>query len=313
MKQIKKQRFDENNSPIHSPRDPECVHLLNQIRTMQKIASTSGILPGADDQGGPTELMKYNFCVGEVHTDSSPKKFLIQSMATLVKHGFSVIFMEHLPIDCSPTLETNPDLLKRLTDLDINYEQHSEYNFTNLVKEAWKHGIKIISLEESCDMWKLYPNGPERMVSLNLNAKKVIEETARDFGGDLKWCALVGSAHLRLTHGVPGICEIISAKSVLVSDSHLIPGELKNRVNVFLPSSEDMSFEAILAKNLQKIGQASSKEGSTEHVLPYSADGKDDIPKPLSTIEKADDSSAIFAKTLVGAGMSNPPCQTSLG
>jgi hypothetical protein len=268
MKQNKSaKRFAESGSPIKVRILSDKDHLSSRIEEMKGIASR---LTEAEKQKRTlAELLNGNFCVGEAHQDISPKRFLIENMSTFKESGFSVLFMEHLVAD--------RDLNKRLSSLDFHHmdDKSSEYNFTNVVKEAQKNGIEIVNLEENNEIYKKYKDGPERMVSLNYNAREVIAKKEQEFldetGNVLKWFAFVGSAHLNTYHGVPGICEIIpNVQDILIADSGRTTEILNVSMFIDGSSSQDMRIESILdrqrgeEKAPEKRDRSSSDEG-----LPY--------------------------------------------
>ena len=206
MKQNNAVRLTASGSPINVPKLSDKDQALSRIEEMKRIA---GGLTEAEKQKRPlAELLDGNFCVGEDHKDISPKRFLIENMSTFKERGFSVLFMEHLAAD--------RDLGERLSSLDTFHmdDQSSEYNFTNVVRSAQEHGIEIVNLEEGDEIYKQYKGGPERMVSLNYNAREVIAQKEQEFlganGNALKWFAFVGSAHLNFRYEVPGICGVVA-------------------------------------------------------------------------------------------------------
>jgi len=291
------QRVTDSGSPITLPSERE--QLSDRIGEMKKIA---GELKEAQKQRRSlAELLDGNFCLGEDHKDISTKRFLIENMSTFKKHGFSVLFMEHLAEDC--------DLDERLRNLDSEHMwgQSPEYNFTNVVKAAREHKIEIVYLEESDALYKLYKGGAERMVSLNYNAREVIAEKEREVleatGTPLKWFAFVGSGHLNSCHGVPGICEIIpNVQDFLIADSAPIPEGLDVSISIVRDPGKDMRIESILDDKRQDEGGASKKRGwssseeeSPKEGLPYESKGAEESNaemKPFPKIAKPGSPSA---------------------
>lgn len=267
------QRLADSGSPINLPTEDE--QLSDRIKEMRKIA---GELTEAQKQGRPlAELLNGNFCLGEDHQDISTKEFLEVNMLTFKQNGFSVLFMEHLAADS--------DLSERLKSLDENHmwNKKSEYNFTSVVKAASKHGIEIVYLEESDEIYKKYKEGPARMVSLNYNAREVIiqkeQEVLAATGTPLKWFAFVGSGHLKSHCGVPGICDIIpNVQDFLIADSGPIPEGLNVSISIVRDPTKDMRFQSIVADQGREEGGASEKRGrssSEEELegLPYLQQG----------------------------------------
>jgi hypothetical protein len=188
-------------------------------------------------------------------------------------------------------------------------DKSSEYNFTNVVKKAQENGIEIVNLEESNEIYKKYKDCPERMVSLNYNAREVIAKKEREFldstGNALKWFAFVRSAHLKSNCGVPGICEIIpNVQDVLIVDSgKIIKESEKLNVSIFINESpnQDMTIASILdrqrgeEKESEKRGRSSRDEGLSEEGLLYHPknEKEDNIKmRPLKVPKVRDSSTA---------------------
>jgi hypothetical protein len=300
MKQNNFVEFSKTGSPITVPKLSDEEHLSSRIKEMKGIAST---LTEAEKQKRPlAELLNGNFCVGEAHADISPKRFLIENMSTFKDHGFSVLFMEHLAAD--------RDLDKRLRSLDTFHmeDKSSKYNFTNVVKKAQENEIEIVSLEESNEIYKQYKDGPERMVSLNYNAREVITKKEQEFlnktGNVLKWFAFVGSAHLKSYYGVPGICEIISnVQDVLITDSDKLPDGLRVSMIIGGDPGQDMKIASILdrqrgeEKAPEKRDRSSSDEGLPEEGLPYHPENEKEgnQMRPLKVTKVRNSSTALFS------------------
>ena len=284
---MKKNTFkghDNAGSPIKPRILSDKDHLSSRIEEMKGIASR---LTEAEKQKRTlAELLNGNFCVGEAHQDISPKRFLIENMKTFKESGFSVLFMEHLAAD--------RNLGERLRSLDTFHmdDKSSEYNFTNVVKKAQENEI-----------YKQYKDCPERMVSLNYNAREVIAKKEQEFLGEtgnvLKWFAFVGSAHLNTYHEVPGICEIIpNVQDILIADSGRTTEILNVSMFIDGSSSQDMRIESILdrqrgeEKAPEKRDRSSSDEGLPEEGLPYHSENeKEVIPmRPLKVIKVRDPS-----------------------
>jgi hypothetical protein len=178
-------------------------------------------------------LPKRNICVGEAHSQVASKRFLITNMKFFKKSGFNVIFMEHLSkredsssLERYERNEEMPQELKaRLATLDRQFqsklypEEWGEYNFTKIVEAAKRHGIKVIPLEESEESYQSNKNGLMRAAILSLNAKNAIDLFNKSGQGG-KWLALVGSAHLNRCRNIPGICDIVNAQDLLITDAN---------------------------------------------------------------------------------------------
>lgn len=147
--------------------------------------------------------------------------------------GFKVIFMEHLSqredssfLERYELNEEMPQELKvRLARLDRQFQsklypgEWDEYNFTKIVEAAKQNGIKVIPLEESEESYQFSQDGPMRAAILSLNAKNAIDRFNKSGQGG-KWLALVGSAHLNRCYNIPGICDIVNAQDLLITDAN---------------------------------------------------------------------------------------------
>jgi hypothetical protein len=178
-------------------------------------------------------LLERNICVGEVHHELASKRFLIENIKLFKESGFYVIFMEHLSQREDSSLlkiyELNEDmpqeLKERLARLDRQFQsklypkEWGQYNFTKIVEAAKQNGIKVIPLEESEHSYQFSNDGSRRAAILSLNAKNAIDQF-NESGQEGKWLALVGSAHLNRCYNVPGICDIVNAQDLLITDAN---------------------------------------------------------------------------------------------
>ncbi|MES2962233.1 MAG: membrane-targeted effector domain-containing toxin [Pseudomonadota bacterium] len=180
-------------------------------------------------------LFQNNFCVGETHSDISPKRFLQDNMQSLKANGYGTLFLEHvfyettiqesfnryhaaeaeseMPRDLSCYLEY---LGRRQSKRnERNYDQ--EYNFVELVRSAKEAGIRVVAIDSE-DAYisgdSNIDNGNTRYKTLNFLANEIIKREA----GDKKWMALIGEAHLETLKGVPGIADITGAISLHIYD-----------------------------------------------------------------------------------------------
>ncbi len=237
-------RFKTIRSPLQAS-NYEAVHGL-----IQKLirGAEEHLLPIEDFgkvKGGWENLLSGNICIGEAHSDISPKKFLIKNMQRFKDEGFNVIFMEHIFTDQGHQKfldeeVLNPKLIAYLKSLDrghfnqpITYdaekyqEEAHNYSFTRVVRDAKECGIRIVALDSKF----LYSTeeikeGYKRCLLFNYQAKSIIEETETEFkernGKDLKWIALVGRRHLNTytyqEGGVFGIADVLACQDLLIRD-----------------------------------------------------------------------------------------------
>jgi len=196
-----------------------------------------------------SELFAGNICFGENHSDLTTKKFLVQNMKHMKGQGFDAIFMEHLSGQEHQEFLNryfqsgvmDKILERKLESLNENHlsltghaADKSLYNFKTVVTAAREAGIPIIALEISMSDSKQNNQGRERMISLNANAKKVIEEEEKNFleknGRKMKWSAFVGNAHVNKYYGVPGIADVLDdVQDVIMFDNE---GGLEESVRI---------------------------------------------------------------------------------
>jgi hypothetical protein len=175
-------------------------------------------------------LLSGSFCVGEVHSSPSPKRFLIENMSNLRDRGYSTLFLEHLfhnsvmqdaldeylkpPAD----KEMPKDLQRYLTSLDYGFsfpeDCDKNFNFCKLVEAAKNNGIRIVGIdtEQSYDMGlsRYGAGGDDRTKGMNCVAYNIIRSEAREG----KWVALMGNTHIGKFDGVPGVSEMLGVASV---------------------------------------------------------------------------------------------------
>lgn len=185
-----------------------------------------------------SDLLDSNFIVGEMvsHANGSPKKFLIENMKELKKAGFETLFMEFLYYDHQADLDLfhktgkMPERLKsRLEEQNRghgwNREKQPDWstiNFTALVVAAQKAGIRIVGIEtekifKTQDRYDSYHLKDNRIANMNYSAHQIMQREAAKLPQGKKWCAMMGSAHLIANKDVPGVHELMGARTVMVS------------------------------------------------------------------------------------------------
>lgn len=157
--------------------------------------------------------------IGELHYEPGGYRFIIENMANFKANGVTTIYLENAPyFEGSPVFgagayqpEDAIHAFPRPYD-DSLYAQNSPTPL-DLIREADKHGIKVIGLEHPY-LTSHGDNFParagnrgfvqERLSEFNYYATKIIGKTPP---GD-KWVALVGNAHMNTAAGVPGVAEL---------------------------------------------------------------------------------------------------------
>lgn len=202
--------------------------------------------------------------VGESHHAVASKRFLIDHIATLQKHGVQTLFMEHLLSDehqadldawhDSPRGSEMPGALRTyLARLDrghmaeqcVDQESRPRYRllrqrycFTAVAQAAQRAGIKIVAADCRAS-YEVHTGGlggtsesaHTRAEVMNYFASEKIRR--RSLPG--KWVALVGNAHANTFHGVPGVAEQTGTLAVVVNDKIKTPDApaVKTRVSDF--------------------------------------------------------------------------------
>ena len=169
--------------------------------------------------------------LGESHSDIGAKKVLIDYMKSLSKNKKNVIYLEHLQTDAHQSLLDNyfktgnmdPVLDTFLKQQDAGHQlpANTAYTYSNLVREARRHGIKIKALD--C-MASYYSKGMptansalHRYEMFSYFASSVIRSHVESTGVH-KWIALTGNTHANTFKGVPGLSELEGAVGMRITD-----------------------------------------------------------------------------------------------
>lgn len=170
--------------------------------------------------------------IGEAHASQSGKKILIEQMAHLARNKVDTLFLEHLQTDAhqsylddfSARKKIPAGLDKFLKEQDAGHgvDTASAHNYSNLVRCAVQHGIKIKALD--C-MASYHLNGlaqghqPRvRYEMFSYTASQIIRAHTTQNPGQ-KWIALVGNSHANTFVGVPGLAELEGAIGLRVLDA----------------------------------------------------------------------------------------------
>lgn len=184
-------------------------------------------------------------CIGEFHSDSSPKQFLVDHMEYLkTECNVKTLFLENILYDTSQNLldeyfdseeDTVPLLLKmRLSFLDDMLDsRRDKCTYTDLVKAAKQAGIRIVALDATCAVLENDSESAlkDRIVGLNYVAPEIISRESE--GGN--YIALIGGLHgsaeldpryFKGEEGPPGIAELIGVPFICIKDDDKANGEI---------------------------------------------------------------------------------------
>ena len=172
---------------------------------------------------------KLGLVIGEAHIAQSSKRLLIDSMKQLKKQGVKTLYIEHLLTDLHQealgtyqrTLKMPSTLEHYLTSLDSGQmPRYSGPNtFTNVIKAANKHGLRIRALDCTASYHVKGLNRLEaRSEMFSYFANEVIKADQLAEGPH-KWVAFVGSSHTDMYLGVPGLAQLQDAVSLHVRDT----------------------------------------------------------------------------------------------
>ena len=169
---------------------------------------------------------------GETHSHQSSKKILIDNMAELSRNNVKTLYMEHLQADMHQSLLDDylrtgkmPLRLDRfLEDQDLGHqiESSSAYTFSQLVRTARRHGVRVVALDCAASYYqKGVPSETPwltRYEMFSYFASRTIRANQAQAGAG-KWIALVGNSHANAFESIPGLAELESAIGLRVSDS----------------------------------------------------------------------------------------------
>lgn len=178
-------------------------------------------------------------CIGEKHSHSSPKQWLMENMEKFRQQGVKTLFMEHLFHDsmqkmldeyCAAPKNTPlpPYLEAYLDELDDGHNVKSkQYNFKQLVIAAKEAGLRIVAIDTTVSYYcgngsfsRIVDNGilQERYKAMNYVATQIMEaELAKNPG---KFVAFMGNAHLSTCEGIKGVAELMHCPSLNIEDSN---------------------------------------------------------------------------------------------
>ncbi len=219
--------FKDNNSI----KEPELEQIMTNFFNMYQNKNKTLL----QSHENIDTLFSTNFIIGEMHQDSSSKKFLINNFARLKSEfKIEVLFLEHFYYDDQELLDNFYATGKIDKQLDIHINMiddtfQSAISFKELITAAQKSGIRIVGIDTEAIYFAQYShlqsingypsfetNDNFRIHSMNYTATKIIE---KEIGNSAKkWCALMGSAHTDKYKNIPGVAEIMDAHSIWIYD-----------------------------------------------------------------------------------------------
>ncbi|MDQ0741368.1 membrane-targeted effector domain-containing toxin [Pseudomonas sp. W4I3] len=236
--------FDPEYVPLHDSQDKEAFEAF--IRTRARLEKTAkkafaAYVPPArgdfsDLATATSEEMfieklykqKWGLIIGESHSHSSSKQFLINHMKLLKKQGVKTLYMEHLLTDLHQaelesffSTQKMPESLKgylRSQDIGHMHLYAGEANYTHVVSVANKYGIRVRALDCIASYHlRGMPGTDPRASMFSYFANEVIKADQAALGPH-RWVAFMGSAHSDMFQGVPGIAQLQDAVSLTVRD-----------------------------------------------------------------------------------------------
>lgn len=186
-------------------------------------------------------------CIGERHTDWTPKQFLIEHMQDLQILGIKTIFLENIKSDefqleydqwfnFSSESEMPDSLKAQLKYLDKIHSLPYSYSYLYLAQTAKRFKIRLVAIDTSSSSIAGTSTNSvlkvnDRILALNYKAQKIIHS-------ELKKCPepyiiLTGSNHgSRLKDSkIPGLSELLQCPFLILGDTTPIKNEPITHVN----------------------------------------------------------------------------------
>jgi len=174
--------------------------------------------------------------IGEIHSHSSPKRFLIDHMKALAKLGVTRIYMEHLFCERHQRLLDDEELPKELElylkSLDEGHdveekelENENAGTFLNVVRAAKTCGIRVVAIdseatyavgriEDFSNLSNEDSSTVERYKVMNMLMLECFREC--DDGG--KYVVFVGSGHASTSYHVLGVSDLLCCPNIVIHD-----------------------------------------------------------------------------------------------
>ena len=178
-------------------------------------------------------LEKYpGICIGEIHSEGSAKRFILEHLPRLVSLGVTTLFLEHMP---SESLQEEVDMFMAAshgTEMPIVLSTYLEYlseeflladrqaTYKQVIVAAKSAGIKKIVCIDTEETYGAGKNAREgcfdpirRNIVFNYQAIGRIKAVCRQG----KFIVFCGSTHLSTYENIPGIAEMTGAVSLYVT------------------------------------------------------------------------------------------------
>jgi len=175
--------------------------------------------------------------VGEVHSDKSPKQFLIDNMSFFRSQGVKVLYLEHLLFESHQQLldsyfnsAENAPMPKRLElylkSMDAERKLTGSATYLELVKTAKKNGIRIVAFDSEATYRLGMCNNSGDLVNqvelIKVRCKvmntAMVESFNKNYKKDEKFVVFVGSAHAVTYEGVQGVSELLGCPNMIIHD-----------------------------------------------------------------------------------------------
>lgn len=169
--------------------------------------------------------------IGESHQSIASKRFLMENLPALARHGVDTLYLEHLMSDLhqleldqfanSGRMPTS--LQDYLRDLDVGHhtDPQGQYTFTRLVQAAQANGIRVVALDCAASyrldgLEHLGGTLRQRLFSAYASRQIGLNQAAPGSG---KWLALVGDSHVSTYKGVPGLAQLTDVTGLRIVDA----------------------------------------------------------------------------------------------
>ncbi|RAP32825.1 hypothetical protein DID77_04090 [Candidatus Marinamargulisbacteria bacterium SCGC AG-439-L15] len=150
------------------------------------------------------DLFTTSFCIGEAHSDTAPKRFLLAHMKQLKDCGFSTIFWEFIPSDNRFQARLDSFMTEDSNDIPVDIKRAFEKSEVPMGKEvllcAKQHGFRFCGLESDLssqagiDSYSKAQGGLARTVCFN---EEAVDTIYRRTENTQKWIVVVGNTHMK--------------------------------------------------------------------------------------------------------------------